>query len=241
MSAIPTLDADELRRRVFEMVGRAKAAALQDADNSESAFDGDDTDTFEPVGLDNVLRSSEKLLRINRGEEDPDDRDNLAFKRFMTPERLLAERIRIDTGKIRRGLLRNAVKFRSLKGASPMVFNDYSEGLIVQNPMSMPLEEINPMHLIEQARRTTQMGPGGVGSEDAITLEMQANHPSQFGFISGIEGPESSRIGIDTRLSWGVKYGSDGRIYQEFIDRRTGKRVLRSPDEVDQTTVKIPD
>lgn len=231
---------EELRERVLAIVQQHKAKQASLADDEEAYDSGEDQD-YVPVELDGVLRSTEKLLSVNRGDEEPDQRDHLAFKRFLTPERMLAERIRVDAGKIRNGLLRNAAKTRNLKGVGPMAFNDYAEGLIVQNPMSMPLEEINPIHLLEQSRRSTQMGPGGVGSDDAITIEMQAVNASQFGFISPLEGPESGRAGVDTRFAWGTVIGSDGRIYQKFLDRRTGQMVWRSPDDVGFRTVKIPD
>ena len=97
------------------------------------------------------------------------------------------------------------------------------------------------MQLIESARRITQMGPGGIASDESITPEMQAVHASSFGFIDNLSGPESSRAGIDTRLTWGTKFGSDGRLYQLFRNRRTGKLEYRSPADLDGKVVKLPE
>ncbi|MFA9289314.1 MAG: hypothetical protein ACEQSA_05565, partial [Weeksellaceae bacterium] len=100
-------------------------------------------------------------------------------------------------------------------------FHAYSKilGLLVGNALSSPLEEINPMHIVEQSRRITAMGPGGLPSSDSITSEAQALHPSSFGFIDIIAGPESERAGVDVRAAMGTKLGSDGKIYQRFRDR----------------------
>lgn len=61
------------------------------------------------------------------------------------------------------------------------------------------------------------MGPGGIPSADSITNEAQAVHPSQFGFIDVISGPESEKAGVDVRAAWGTKVGSNGRIYQKIL------------------------
>jgi hypothetical protein len=147
-------------------------------------------ESYVPVGIGGLLAASEKLLAINRGLIPTDERDSLQFKKILPTHALIRERIAMDSGKIRQAVLRRASKTKSLKGMYPFVFDPYVEGQLVSNPLSSPLEEINPMQLVEQARRMTLMGPGGLGSEDAITEESQAIHPSTFGFISALEGPE---------------------------------------------------
>lgn len=277
-------------------------------------------------------------------------------------------------------------RHKNLKAVGPFAFDSYMEKFLIGNPLSSPLEEINPLHLLEQARRATQMGPGGIGTDNAITEEMQAIRTDQFGFLSTLEGPESmpgyhfvytkegwrqwtqvdestlfacnitgnlefhkatkinvhpfdgdlicakhnnilmeltphhrvyysdtdgvslgsckvkyansvlgecifvpgeidsikidsnhwykrpyndlvycatvpgsklfvrgsmetqpywtgnsEKIGIDTRAAWGSKIGSDGRPYQKFFNRRTGKYQWMSPEDLDGLTVKLPD
>ena len=51
----------------------------------------------------------------------------------------------------------------------------------------------------------------------------------------------SEKIGIDVRLAWGSKIGSDGRPYQKFLNRKTGKYQWMSPEDLDGLTVKLPD
>lgn len=201
----------------------------------------DDDEEYVPVGLDGLLSASEKLLAVNRGLEKTDDRDSLVFKRFMTTDKLLAEGVKMDADKIRQKAMYAVAKHKNLRSLHPYAFDSYSERMILGNPLTAPLEEINPLHLMEQARRATQMGPGGIGSDNAITEDMQAIHASQFGFLSTLEGPESEKIGIDTRMAWGTKIGSDGKLYQMFRDRRTGKIRYMSPEDLDNATVKLPD
>lgn len=150
----------------------------------------DDGEEYSPVGVDGLLAATEKLLAVNRGLEPTDERDSLVFKRFLTTDKLLAERIKLDADKTRQKLMYMAAKRKNLKMLHPFMFDGYANGMLLGNPLSAPLEEINPLHLMEQSRRATQMGPGGIGSDQAITEDMQAIHGSQFGFLSTLEGPE---------------------------------------------------
>jgi hypothetical protein len=149
-----------------------------------------DEDEYASIGLDGLLSATEKLLAVNRGLEPTDERDSLVFKRFMTTDKILAERIKMDADRTRQKMMYVLAKQRNLRGMYPFAFDSYSNGMILGNPLTAPLEEINPLHLMEQSRRATQMGPGGIGSDNAITEGMQAIHGSQFGFLSTLEGPE---------------------------------------------------
>jgi DNA-directed RNA polymerase beta subunit len=201
----------------------------------------DDEEEYVPVGVKGLLATSQKLLAINRGLDKTDERDSLLFKRILTTDRLLSERVRLDSGRVRGSMMPLIARHKNLRAIGPFAFDSYMEKFLIGNPLSSPLEEINPLHLLEQSRRATQMGPGGIGTDNAITEEMQAIRTDQFGFISTLEGPESEKIGIDTRMAWGSKIGSDGRPYQKFLNRRTGKHQWMSPEDLDGLTVKLPD
>ena len=216
------------------------ASILNKARGNHVRADDVDPDTT-PIGIRGIIASTEKLLAINRGLTEPDERDSMQFKQLMTPDKLMRERVKMDADKVRLNLMRRVARFKNLKPVNAGVFDSYATGLIIGNPLSSPLEEINPMHLVEQARRITHMGPGGLPSEDAISVDAQMVHPSQFGFVSPSEGPESSRAGIDVRMAWGTKIGSDGRLYQKFRNPKTGKNHWLSPVDLDGKTLGLPD
>ena len=200
----------------------------------------DDGEEYVPVGVDGLLAATENLLAVNRGLKPPDERDSLQYKKTFRTHQLAAERIRLDAGKLRRSLMYRAAKTRNLQGLHSFYFDPYMEGQLLGNALSSPLEEINPLQLVEQSRRLTLMGPGGLGSAQSITEASQALHPSSFGFQSAIEGPESEKIGIDTRVAWGTKLGSNGRMYQKFRDHATGRMRWMSPEDLDGLVVGLP-
>lgn len=204
-------------------------------------YDDEDADDEVDGGLDTILSASEKVLAVNRGLVEPDERDSLRFRKVYGPDKLLKERIDMDADKVMRNTVRRISRSGNLSSISPGHFNSYSEKLITGNPLSLALEEINPMHLTEQSRRVSQMGPGGLPSSTSITEEAQNLHPSEFMFLSAIEGPESERIGVDTRISWGAKLGSDGNIYQKFRNKRTGKTEWLTSKDLENKTVALPD
>lgn len=226
--------------RMSDMV-MARVKSATQAPAKQQTYVLEDGEDYMGVGVEGLLASSEKLLAVSRGVEAPDDRDDWKFKRVWSFGDLVRERIVRDAGKVRRQMMYRLAKQKSLKPLHPGYFDSYVEGQIVSNPLASPLEEINPMQLSENARQVTLMGPGGIGSSDAITPEAQSVHPSTFGFLSTLEGPESELAGIDTRLAWGVKIGSNGRLYQKFLDRRTGRYKYMSPEDLDGLSVGMPD
>jgi DNA-directed RNA polymerase beta subunit len=229
--------------KIVGLIQTGKTAAVTAGgriNRTSTAPTSHDNEEYVGVGLDGILAASGKLLAVNRGESTTDERDSLTFKRIMTPDRLMRERVRIDADKSGMKLMRALARKRTLKAMTPFHFDNYATGLLLGNPLSSPLEEINPMHIVEQARRVTLMGPGGIGTPQAITSGMQAVHASQFGFLDPLHGPESERAGIDSRLAWGTRIGSDGRIYQQFMNRRTQKPEWLSPDQLDGKTIRLP-
>lgn len=238
--------------KLFRMTGiRKKGATLaQKTDKPKTPkkvyYDLDDDDEYAPIGVDGLLAASEKLLAVNRGLVDTDERDSWVYKRVYTPDKLIRLRVKMDAGassdqKLMRSVARRVSKNKDLRSIYAGVFDPYVEGAIIGNPLTMPLEEINPLQLTAQQRRVTHMGPGGINSENALTADMQNVTPSQFGFISTLETPESSRVGVDAKVAWGVKIGSDGRLYQRFRDKRTGKIRWMSPRDLRGMNVGIPD
>lgn len=196
---------------------------------------------FTAVTPDILLGVTKKLVDINRGDADVDQRDSLRYKRIFTPDKLFRERVALDSKGVARKLMYQVSKRKSLKAIPTSAFDSYADQILIGNQLSSPLEEINPLHLLEQKRRITQMGEGGIRSDQGISEDMQNLHPHEFGFLAAINVPESGRAGVDTRASWGSKIGDDGLIYQKFKDRKTNKSVWLNPTDLDNKVVGLPD
>jgi hypothetical protein len=196
--------------------------------------DDDDFEEYEPVGLDGLLAASEKLLAINRNLAEPDDRDSLPNDRIYSVDRLMAERVKLDHNRTLRSLVGRMSRVKHLGVMPTNVFAPYTEGYLTGNPLTPALEEINPMHILEQKRRLTKMGPGGIGDPNAITLDMQSVSATQFGFIDPVAGPEcfTGDHEVYTRRGW-VRWDqiTDGDIFACKVDGRiewhAAERIVR--------------
>lgn len=242
-----TKTAQQELRAVLNMYFPDKKAAA--APNFSAGFDirssmgttDDEGDEYRPVGLDGLLASTRKLLAVNRGQDQPDERSIPAFAKVYPMHKLMRERIRFDEGKIRRNVLRMLANRRNLSPIHPRVFDSYHKEIITKNPLTTPIEETNPLQLLGQQRRITHMGPGGIGSHDAVTPELQSLNANEFGYYSILEGPESSSAGVDVRLAWGAKLGPDGRMYRPLLNKRTGKEEWVSPEMLHGKFLQLPE
>ena len=125
------------------------AVAIQQANKKEPDvvpdFElDDDGEEYMSIGTDGILASTEKLLAMNRGLVQPDERDSLKYQKVLRPHSMLRESIKMDAGKVARTTMYQAAKRRNLQGITPGAFDSYVNRLLVGNPLTAPLEEINP-------------------------------------------------------------------------------------------------
>ena len=242
---------DALKRAYDRLAGSkavpgADVAIMEDYIRNElPKFQIDPEVTLRTLGLKNksgidrdvLLRSTQKILNVSLGEEEQDDRDAPKFKRYFGPEDLFRERIEKDAGKLARTLMWKASRNKSLKPFNRGAFNPYFVDMLNGSGLFSPLEESNPLHYLDQMNRVTGFGAGGIGSAQATTDEARDINPNQLGFLCLVSGPESEKIGIDSRFTYGTYKGKDGKIYGEFLDAKTNKKAYMSPDQVADKTL----
>lgn len=186
-----------------------------------------------------LLDTSKKLIKLNRGEIDPDDRDHMAYQLVMGPEDLMAERIGKDRGSLHKLLWQSTFR-GNLGHVQPGTFNkSVMAGFLSSGLGSLP-EGINGSEFLDHAGRVTRLGEGGIGSSESIPYDSRNVHPSQFGFIDPIKTVESNTAGVDLRLAYGVQKGSDNRLYAPFRETKTGRTVYRSPQDLASLTIAFP-
>lgn len=217
---------------------------ITDKGRVQKFTDDDEEDQLYPkasVGVDSLLAASKKLLAINRGEAEPDDRDSLKFKRVLNVDDLIAERARMDAGKIRNAMMYKLSKTRSLKNFPSGIFDPYTEGHIVSNQLSLPSEEINPLYNLDQSSRLTVFGQGGISSVDVVNEEAQNVNPTSFGFLDPLVTPDGLKAGVDSRLTYTTRIGYNGKLYTKVRNKKTGKMQWLTPEELETFTVAFPD
>jgi len=200
------------------------------------------------LGLENVdgvngavmLRAAQKLLNINRGAEDPDQRDNPRFSRFYGVEDMMRERIDKDAGRLTKSLLFRAKRDKSLARIARNALAPYLDTFLSGSGLAMPGEEANPLSILTQQSRITRLGEGGISSPDLVTPEARNVQGDYLGYVDFISGPESFGIGIDVRAALGTMKGSDNRLYNKMLDLRTGRTRYVALDDAASHTVAFP-
>lgn len=186
-----------------------------------------------------LLRATQKLLNISKGEEDVDDRDALAFQTAHGPEDLFAERIERDAGRARQQAFWKASFKGNLKSFPTGLLGRQLEAALLHSGMGQSIEEINPAEIHDKVTRLSRMGEGGIPSLDAVPDEARNVQPSHAGFVDPLRTPESLRAGVDLYMAGRVRKGKDGRLYAPFKDKK-GEIVYKSPQETADMTLAFP-
>ena len=145
---------------------------------------------MEGVSPEAIVKASQRLLAINRGEAEEDDRDALTYQSFHAPESFFRERVDKDAGRLLKAAF-NKAKYHQDVGKVPNnYFTKQLEGVLLGSGLAAPLTEINPVEVLDARHKITRLGEGGIGSVQAVSKDARNIHPSQFGFIDPIRAPE---------------------------------------------------
>lgn len=187
---------------------------------------------YSNVSPEVLVKSTAKLLRLHRGEEQGDDRDSLVMKSFHSVDDFMEERVRKDAGGLARNLAYKAGYDRTLKALRPGYFTPQLDDLIVGNSLSMPISGINSMEFRDSSSRISPMGESGIGSMESVPMSSRGVHPSHLSFIDPIRSSESRAIGLDARISHAVRKGDDQQLYAPWRNRRTGEVEWKNPSDL---------
>lgn len=187
-----------------------------------------------------ILDASKKLLAINRGEAEQDERDSLIFKNIYAPDDLLGEFFKAHASSIK-GKVQNAMRTReTAREIIPSnLFTKPIRGFFTTSDLSSTPPQTNPVTMLVNSRKTTSMGEGGIRNMHSITTETRDVHPSHFGFLDSLSTPESLKVGISLGLASEVeKRGNDMVTPVTLLN---GKRDYKTPMDIYKSTVGFPD
>ena len=234
MPATATEAAEVIRQKLSEMEVDPKV-------NAKTI--GDDSARVSPLTL---LAASKSLIDVQFKPELgklPIERDSLQYKKLMSVEDFIKERLEQKLPEAKRKFLsklnlRKDQRIRDVVDLS--VLNPTVESFFTQTDLSHGGEQTNPLQVINAITRVTMQGEGGAKASFTITPEARALHPTHLGFIDPVHTPESDAIGSTLHLSLGArKRGND--ITTPVINAKTGKRVEVTPQEMSDAVVSFPD
>jgi DNA-directed RNA polymerase beta subunit len=195
---------------------------------------------YSHVTLNTLLRATQKIFNLSNGLETPDDRDSLAYQRFYGPEDFFKERIEKDAGGAVRSALFKATYRGTLAPFKSRPFDSQINGVLLGSGLGAPIEEVNPVEIMDQVLRVTRTGEGGISSSaHGIPRDTRSVQPSHLGFIDPVRTPESGKAGVDLRLTVGALKGSDGQLYARLKDREGNIKPI-SASEASSSVLAFP-
>jgi DNA-directed RNA polymerase subunit beta len=226
----------DYRRYSLERVGRYKM-------NKKLGIDVPNDRNNWVLTKEDIIGSIKKLINLANGKDDIDDIDHLGNRRVRRVGELVA------ANAFRVGLLRLERSVRekmSLAGpaaedltpmqlvnARPIIasINDFFR----TSQLSTILDQTNPLAEVDNLRRLTVMGTGGISRERA-SFSIRDINASQYGRICPVRSPEGPNIGLVTYMSLYTRVNEYGFLETPYrkVEKieRNGKTTMHVTSEI---------
>ena len=157
----------------------------------------------ESVNRDTILAATQKMLRLNKGEAQEDNRDSIEFQEFWSAPDFFKERIEKDSGMLARKLLYKATLKKDLAHLLPGTLSPQIRSVFTTSGLAQPLEEVNLVDPTDQNLRVLRIGEGGM-SKELVPDAARNVQLSQMLFIDPIRSPECAASGMEimSRQGW---------------------------------------
>lgn len=188
-----------------------------------------------------MLAASAKLIKVNKGDELPDDRDNLRFSKFLGIEDYIKESIERDAGRLQKKAATKMQQKKNLSWLNASFFTPQVRSVVIGNPLTQNVDGINPLEHWDNSHRVTKLGPGGIPSIDAVPDESRQVNTSTFGFFDPLHIMESEKVGVTNYITANVVKGRDNKLYRIMKDAKTGKLKWVDHEDILNKKVLIPE
>lgn len=261
----PTTNREEALLEVYRKIRPGEPAVLENAENlfndlffEPRRYDLGKVGRFKinkRLGLDlpnekstwiltqqDIIATLSYLIKCQKGEGKVDDIDHLANRRLRRVGEL------VSANAFRVGLLRleRSVKEKmslispddkpqpsNLVNARPLIaaLNEFFRS----NQLSTILDDTNPLSEIDNLRRISVLGPGGINRERA-SFSIRDVNSSQYGRIDPVRTPEGPNIGLVTYLALFARVNEYGFIETPYRKaekkKKNGETKVKVSDEI---------
>ena len=192
-----------------------------------------------------ILKGVKRNIAVKSGTDPEDDKENLMFKKIVTPEKLITEgvqrELRKPEGKMK-SLLSNPFQKVSVDDViKEPTLKHASKSFITTSAVSRMPEEYNPLHTLQGSSDITPLGEGGITSSEMITPSVRSLHLSQLGFIDPIKSPEGANTGVTLSTTHGAFVDKDGNASIKVKNLKTGKNEIKTVGDLWDKKIAFPD
>ena len=181
-----------------------------------------------------------------------DEIDHLGNRRVRQVGELIQNQFRIGVARMERQI-RDKMSTQEIDAVTPKSLINIRpitaalKEFFGSSQLSKFMEQINPLSELNDKRRLSALGPGGL-SRDRAGMEVRDVNASHYGRICPIESPEGQNIGLITSLASYAKINEYGFImtpYRKVVDCKvTDEIVYMTADEeedyyISQATIDV--
>lgn len=188
---------------------------------------------------EDVVATVSYLIQLQNGIGRVDDIDHLGNRRVRRVGELTQQTVfRVGMLRLERAIKERMSLLRAEKTATPASLVNARPVIAVVNQffrssqLSAILDQINPLSALDNLRRLSVMGSGGITRERASFSIRDINH-SQYGRICPIRSPEGPNVGLVTYMTLFARVNEYGFLETPYrkavkkIKRGHGKEIVR--------------
>lgn len=240
-------------KRAYKSIYREKPETLLEAEKGiREHFEGITTDpkiNKKLLGEEHsvadgeyLLSTAGKLVRILKGKDTTANRDALQFKDIYNAEDFLGEGV---ANHLKRYSVQNKrmAKMKSTDDIEKIVNNNALKKSIEQSLTLSPIvqysPQVNPIAILNNSKKTTLLGPGGIGGPHIVPKTAKQLQNSYIGLLDPTHTPTSRSAGISLYLAEDAK--KDGKdLKSKVVNLRTGKTEWVTAEDMQNEGVALP-
>lgn len=187
-----------------------------------------------------MIAATRKLLRINRGEEQPVDRNSIEFKNFYWVDDFVKERIRLYARQVKQKIMKKVDKEDDIENIiTPSFFSKTVQNFFSNASLSELADQYNPLDILNAKSKVTSTGEGGIQNLQVVDPNTRALLQTTMGLLDPIHTPESEKIGVDLHLSVGAR--KDGNSLKVHVyNMKTGQIEEVDHETLTSSAVALP-
>ena len=188
---------------------------------------------------EDILATVKYLIGLQNGAGKVDDIDHLSNRRVRCVGELVqSNALRIGLGRLERSIREKMSMTKVDENLTPAMLVNARPVIAAvadffrRNRLSTILDQTNPLSEVDNLRRLSVMGSGGVTKERA-SFSMRDINASQYSRICPVRSPEGPNIGLVTYLSLYTKVNKFGFLEAPYFKvEQQGKKMVVKDDEI---------